>query len=235
VIKLIRFASRDPDVAPDAFAAAWLADARRAAEAPPDARPVRAAVGLVLPAFSGPADGSGGGARHDAVGFAWFADAGAVGRFQEWHAAEAAGVARAEVTAVVARELVARGAGWLAAHAGGGAFRHVALARRAAGLTRTEFSRLWAAHAGQVTTAGAAAATVIPAAVRGEAYVQNHPLAAGEDGWAYDAVNEVHFDRLVGLRARVDWFRDNPLAAAGSDLFGPAEFLALHVKGVEGV
>jgi len=53
--------------------------------------------------------------------------------------------------------------------------------------------------------------------VRGRAYVQNHPDPAGER--VYDAVNEVWFDDLAGLRARVEWFRANLSGPAGS---GPA-------------
>jgi hypothetical protein len=52
--------------------------------------------------------------------------------------------------------------------------------------------------------------------------VQNHP-DPGRDA-AYDAVNEVYFDDLEGLRARVEWFRQNPPA---HDLVSRWWFLAV--------
>jgi len=58
----------------------------------------------------------------------------------------------------------------------------------------------------------------IPDEVRGRAYVQNHPDPAGER--PYDAVNEVWFDDLAALRARVEWFRAHLSGPADS---GPAE------------
>lgn len=93
----------------------------------------------------------------------------------------------------VAEEAVLRGADWLERRwrAGGDRYKHMALAMRAAGLTREEFSRRWRGHAG----AG------IPEEIRGRAYVQNHPLRG-----PYDAVNEVYFDDIAGLRARAEWF-----------------------------
>ena len=45
---------------------------------------------------------------------------------------------------------------------------------------------------------------------------------------AYDAVNEVYFDDLDGLRRRVGWFRDNRVGAAADDLFGATWFLAVR-------
>lgn len=116
---------------------------------------------------------------------------------------------------IVAEEAVLRGAGWLDRRwrDGGDRLKHMALAVRAAGLTPAEFSRAWRSRAGQVRRAGATQVTAIPDEVRGRAYVQNHPDLAGER--AYDAVNEVWFDDLAGLRARVEWFRAN--------LSGPAE------------
>jgi hypothetical protein len=130
---------------------------------------------------------------------------------------------------VVAEERVARGADWLDRHLadGGGAFKHLALARRTSGLTRAEFSKRWAAHGGQGRVVGTATATAIPVEVRGDAYVQNHPLPADGDP-SYDAVNEVYFAELGGLRARARWFQANPLDSSGADLFGPTTFLAVR-------
>ncbi|MBL7488249.1 EthD domain-containing protein [Frankia sp. AgB1.9] len=234
MIKLIRFGAAGPARSADAFEAAWRREARRAAEAPPDARPARVTVATVLAGLSGPAERPGSGTSHDVVSFLWFPDAECLARFEAWQAATgatAAGATATGVTAaglvassVVARERVARGADWLAAHAasGGGAFKHIALSRRADGLTRAEFSRLWAEHGGVVQTSGASA--VIPEAARGQAYVQNHPDPTGDEP-AYDAVNEVYFADLAGLRGRVSWFQQNPPTGG---LFGRSEYLAVR-------
>jgi hypothetical protein len=102
----------------------------------------------------------------------------------------------------------------------------MALAERAAGLTAAEFSRAWRSRAGQVRRAGAERVTAIPAEVRGLAYVQNHPDPAGER--AYDAVNEVWFDDLAGLRARVEWFRVHLSGPAEADLIRQSWFIAVR-------
>lgn len=117
---------------------------------------------------------------------------------------------------VVARESVLRGAGWLEQRWRDGAavYKHMAIATRAAGLTREEFSRRWRAHAG---TAGA---TVIPDQVRGQAYVQNHVLRGD-----CDAVNEVYFDDLPGLRARAAWFEGQP---ADRSLFASSTLICVR-------
>jgi hypothetical protein len=47
---------------------------------------------------------------------------------------------------------------------------------------------------------------VIPARHGAFAYVQNHPVPGD---WPCDAVNEVYFDDLAGLRARVEWLGAN--------------------------
>ncbi|ADP83446.1 EthD domain-containing protein [Pseudofrankia inefficax] len=224
MIKLIRFGAAGPAWSADAFEAAWRREARRAAEAPPDARPARVTLATVLAGLSGPAERPGSGTSHDVVSFLWFPDAECLARFEAWQAATDAPAAGLVTSSVVARERVARGADWLAAHAasGGGAFKHIALSRRADGLTRAEFSRLWAEHGGVVQTSGAAA--VIPEAARGQAYVQNHPHPTGDEP-VYDAVNEVYFADLAGLRGRVGWFQQNPPTGG---LFGRSEYLAVR-------
>ena len=119
--------------------------------------------------------------------------------------------------AVIAREQVMRGAAWLDARwrEGGPKLKHMAFARRADGLTQAEFAERWRAHAGTVGS------ITIPDDVRGQAYVQNHPVP-GE--WAYDAVTEVWFDDVEGLRKRVEFFRDAPR----DELFGEHWFLAVR-------
>ena len=77
----------------------------------------------------------------------------------------------------------------------------MALARRASALTATEFSERWRSHAGHLgpklrsagvtSDSSAPQLLVIPADVRGLAYIQNHPLPRAGGEWAYDAVNEV--------------------------------------------
>ncbi|OHV39012.1 MULTISPECIES: EthD domain-containing protein [Pseudofrankia] len=247
MIKLFRFARRDPALTARVFETAWWREATRAAEAPPEVRPVRVVVGTVLPGLSTPAGGGPGEPgedaprpRYDVMSVLWFPDIAALGRFESSRATPdvtgdggrgAAGAAPEPATLVtlVAEERVARGADWFERHlaAGGGAFKHLALARRTAGLTRAEFSERWAAHGAQVRVVGTATTTAIPESVRGDAYVQNHPLAAADDP-AYDAVNEVYFDELAGLRARARWFQENPLDGSGTDLFGPTTFLAVR-------
>jgi hypothetical protein len=229
MIKKVWFVTRDPAASPRAFETALWRRATRVGQAPADARPARATLATVLPALSGPAGRAGERARHDAVGFLWFTDEAYLARHEAWAATAGDDGLGADV-AVVVHEAVPRGADWLERHLrdGAGAFKHLALARRADGLTREEFSHRWAAHAGQ-TRPGGGASVVIPASARGDAYVQNHPLPPvdGAD-CAYDAVNEVYFARLADLRERVRWFQENPLAPGGDDLFGPTEFLAVR-------
>lgn len=121
---------------------------------------------------------------------------------------------------LVADEVVRRGGDWLAARwrEGGTRWKHMALARRAPALTPEELSERWRAHGAGV------GANPIPEEVRGCAYVQNHPLAAGP----YDAVNEVWFDDVDGLRARAEWFRANVDPLAPDELFARSWFLAVR-------
>jgi hypothetical protein len=205
-------------------AAARLAEALSAATAT-RARPARATIATVLRDVT-PA------APYDVVGLAWFHDGAHLARFDRWltsspHADLAGG---ADAVTLIATEQVRRGADWLTGHweHRGTAFKHMALARRAAGLSREEFSARWSAHAGQV------GGTPIPEPVKGLAYVQNHPLATTQDGEPpYDAVNEVYFTDLDGLRTRVEWFADS-VAAGGTggghadDLVAENWFLAIR-------
>jgi hypothetical protein len=128
--------------------------------------------------------------------------------------------------ALIVSESVLRGRDWLDRRweSGGERLKHMALAVRADGLTREEFSGRWRAHAG---TAGGVR---IPDEARGLAYVQNHVLSEGWDGAGldavnFDAVNEVYFDDLAGLRQRVGWFAANPVA---DPLFGSSRFVCVR-------
>jgi hypothetical protein len=137
----------------------------------------------------------------------WFTDERHLALFSDWLPGPAPGLV------AVTAEAVLRGADWLDGRwrDGGDRYKHMALAKRAAGLTREEFSRRWRGHAG----AG------IPAEIRGRAYVQNHALRG-----PYDAVNEVYFDDIAGLRARAEWFggvKADPALFAESKLISVKE------------
>ncbi|OLT26987.1 hypothetical protein BJF79_42970, partial [Actinomadura sp. CNU-125] len=189
-------------------AAGWRESAAASGEAPPGVRPARAAVCTPLPEFTGPD------VRHDGIGIEWFTGPAHLRRFEEWLRDTAA--APPDGPVVIADEAVLRGAGWLDDRweRGGERFKHMALALRADHLTAAEFAERWKAHAGRVGRPGTGGATALPADVRGSAYVQNHPRPRTSGEWAYDAVNEVYFDDIAGLRARVEWFDDN---LAGTD------------------
>jgi hypothetical protein len=173
-------------------------------DAPAEVRPVRVTACTVLSELTP-------GALHDTITIEWFADADHLSRCDSWHPYEAE-------SCVVAEELVLRGADWLQRRwrAGGVRLKHMALAKRASGLTPSEFSERWKNRAGMV------GATPIPDVAKGQAYVQNHPLT-GE--WAYDAVNEVYFDEFDDLRARIDWFAEALGDATEDDLVGQSWFV----------
>ena len=209
MIKRISFATRRED----------LTFAALAAHAPSGVRPSRVAVCTILPELTGPDP------RHDGVVIEWFADPAHLRRFQDWNGPGGRAPWR---PVIVAEEAVLRGAGWLDRRwrDGGDRPKHMALAVRVAGLTPAEFSRAWRSRAGQVRRAGADRVTAIPDEVRGRAYVQNHPDVVGER--AYDAVNEVWFDDLAALRARVEWFRANLSGPAEADLIRQSWFIAVR-------
>lgn len=125
---------------------------------------------------------------------------------------------------VAASESVMRGAPWVEQRwrDGGEKVKHMAVARRAAGLTLAQFAQRWRSRA------GIAAGTPIPDAARGHAYVQNHPVPRAAGEWPWDAVNEVYFDDVAGLRARVEWFRANLAPSAESDVFGESQLIAVR-------
>lgn len=147
----------------------------------------------------------------------WFTDVAAAAAYEAW-AKELA-----DTPVVVAEEVVQRGGGWLERRwaGGGNKWKHVALARRAKGLSQAEFSQRWRGHAGKATTK-AAVAMPVPEAARGLAYVQNHPLIGVE--WPFDAITEVWFENPESMQSRIEWFRDN---LATDDLFGETTFLTV--------
>ncbi len=222
MIKRIRLATRAAGVSAETFATAWPGAVAAAADAPPGVRPVRLAACVTLPELSGPDP------RHDGASIEWFTDAAHLERFQTWlgtaaRAPEDEALADpAASPVIVAEELVLCGADWLERRwrAGGERPKQMTIAERAAGLTPAQFAERWRDKAGQ------ARGMVIPGAARGRACVQNHPRPRAVGGWAYDAVNEVYFDDPDGLRARIDWFRENVPDQAGDDLFGPSWFIA---------
>lgn len=129
-------------------------------------------------------------------------------------------------TIAVATEVVARGEEWLTARwlDDATSYKHMALARRADGLSRDEFAERWKAHA------GAAGATPIPDELRGLAYVQNHASLGGTTDAepSYDAINEVWFDDLDLLRARHRWLAENLPPPNDDDLFGERHLLLVE-------
>jgi hypothetical protein len=217
MIKRFTFARRRRGVAPAAFRATWLGAVGWATLAPADARPARVASCLVIPGLD--AD-----PQHDGVGVEWFTDADHLGRFLGWLDGQSGApirrLAECDPVVLIAEERVLRGPGWLERRWCGGRpkLKHLALARRAPGLTAAEFSERWRAHAGSL------GATVIPDEARGQAYIQNHPCAES----AYDAVNEVYFDDVEGLRMRIAWFRANSVGETADDLFGQSWFVPVR-------
>ncbi|HXY90960.1 MAG TPA: hypothetical protein VEP49_00640 [Acidimicrobiia bacterium] len=219
MIKRISFAPGDAGAG--AGVDAWRAAVDGLADAPPDARPARVAVCTSLPDLT---DGE---PEHHAIGLEWFTDVAQLDRYDAWTGPGGA-AARGARRVLVADEVVLRGADWLERRwrQGGAKVKHMAFASRAVGLTAAEFSERWKRHAGSVGRAGASA-LVVPDHARGQAYVQNHPLPRSSGDWAYDAVNEVYFDDVDGLRARIDWFREN-VDPTADDLFRASWFLAVR-------
>lgn len=218
MIKRIRFATR----AGTDFPAAWRTAVAAALAAPPDARPSRVAVCTTLPDFTPEPP-------YDGVGLEWFADREHLLRFESWLSSPAgervgdslgAAVVVADSPVVVAEEHILRGVDWLGERwrTGGERLKHMAVARRADGLSPAQFRERWKGRAGKVGT------VVIPDEARGTAYTQNHPLPDRQ--WAYDAVNEVHVADVAGLRARIAFFAEKMTPAAEADLVRESWFLA---------
>jgi hypothetical protein len=239
MIKRIQFAAKHDAVAGDGFAAAWHDALATAMTAGAGVRPVRSTSCATLPEVEGNDP------RHDVIAFQWFDDAAHLARFEAWLATDAGAAHERRLdelaksgsrALVVADEHVMRGADWLEERwrDGGPKFKHMAVAMRAAGLTQAEFSELWVSRAGQVRTSGASAATVIPDAARGLAYVQNHPAPRADGDWPYDAVNEVYFDDLDALRVRVEFFAQTLGDQTEDDLVGDNWFVIAREEVVAG-
>lgn len=230
LIKRVQLAVRKAGLGPDEFSRRWRDVVAAAAMAPEAARPDRAAVSVALSDVDGEQ-------RYDGVALEWFASEEHLLRYEAWLAApDSTARARllgeaAEVDAspvVVADEHVARGADWMEGRwrDGGPKLKQMAIATRAAGLTLPQFLDRWRGRAGKI------GATPIPEAHRGLAYVQNHPrIMAGRD-WAYDAINEVYFDDVENLLARMAYFERKLAGSGEDDLVGANWFLAVREEPV---
>jgi hypothetical protein len=218
VLKRIRLATR-ANTAED-FPSTWRTAVASALTAPPEARPGRVVACTVLSDVTP-------GAVHDGIGIEWFTDDAHLARFESWLVSPPGGVVEgllAEAVdldaspVIVAEEHVLRGEEWLQQRWRKGAekLKHMAIARRAENLTSAQFSARWKSRAGKVGQ------VAIPEPARGLAYVQNHPVPVRDASWAYDALNEVYFDDLEGVRIRMAFFADSP---SEDDLVGANWFV----------
>ena len=66
-------------------------------------------------------------------------------------------------------------------------------------------SARWRSRAGRIGGSATTPLLAIPEAAQGRASILNHPLASA----GYDAVNEVYFDDLEAVRARLDFFGEH--------------------------
>lgn len=175
--------------------------------APGDAAPVRVARSVAMPELE--AD-----PPWEQLTTAAFRDADHLARFDEWSGGAAGPTLAAE-------QVVVRGADWLDRRWAdrGARLKHVALARRAPGLSPAELTTRWRAHAGSVGS------TAIPDAARGQAYAQSHPIDADP---LYDAVTEVWFDDEADLRARIAWMAEALATAPPDELFGDRRLFAVR-------
>ena len=231
MIKRIRLATSNSGLGREEFAVRLRDAAAAAAAAPEQARPARLSVSVAAPE----ADPD---QAYDGVTLEWFTDADHRSRFEAWLSTgdgqavtrllgEAADLKASPV--VVSDERVARGADWLANRwrQGGPKLKQLAIARRADELTLAQFLGRWRNRAGKL------GAAPIPEEFRGLAYIQNHPqVTAGQD-WAYDAINEVYFDDVAGLLARMAYFARELTDTAESDLVSENWFLAVREEPVE--
>ena len=179
----------------------------------PAAAPLRAAMCHVIQDSRGPR------APHAAIGIAWFQDLAALQRYED----------NEPGAVVIAEEHVLRGADWLAQRWRDPRpkYKHMALAKRAAGLTAAELSERWRNRPGRVGGGTTAPALEIPAAARGRAYVQNHPVPGTHDA-LYDAINEVYFDDIPSMQSRIAFFKDHKAALADADLVSEACFVIVQ-------
>jgi hypothetical protein len=223
MIKRIRFATGSG--AGPGFSAAWPVVVAGALAAPAGVRPVRVVSCMVLPDITPDH-------LHDGLGIEWFEDPGHLARFEAWLASPpgrgteemVAGVLDLDASPLfVAEEHVLRGSDWMEERwrRGGGRLKHMAIAKRAAGLSPAQFSDLWKTRAGKVGT------IVIPEEARGRAYVQNHAIPPPQGSWTYDALNEVYFDSddFAGIQARITFFSETMKAGGEQDLVSESWFV----------
>ena len=172
--------------------------------------PLRAAMCRVIHASKGTEP------AHAAIGITWFHDLPALQRYEE----------REPGTAIIAEEHILRGADWLERRwrERTPKYKHMALARRAAGLSAAEFSERWRNRPGRIGNGAAAPTVEIPAAARGLAYVQNHPIHEAQ----YDAINEVYFDDIASMQSRIAFFKGHNAAQADADLVSEACFVIVE-------
>jgi EthD domain len=123
--------------------------------------------------------------------------------------------------AVAVEEVVLRGAEALAARrdAGGEGLKMMSFGRRNPALSPAEFADRWRREAGRL------GGDPIPDKLRGVAYAQDHPRPGTEP--AFDAINEVWFDRIDDLRRRMEWFAARPVPA---DLWSPSECWSVSLR-----
>lgn len=225
MIKRIRLVRRREELLPREFHAAWLEEVALVRNCPLGVRPARTVACTTLHHVAG-AD-----APHDGISVEWFDDLDALRRFDGWRSAELEHLPTrasepASTVVIIAEEVVMRGEAWLNDRwtRGGTKYKHMALATRAEHLSSAEFSQRWRSRPGQVGGSGAAPVVAIPDPAKGLAYVQNHPLA---ECAAYDAINEVYFDALEDMRARIDFFLNHDVLRADADLVRAATFIAV--------
>lgn len=231
MIKRIRFVTRRRALPVARFPVVWVDAVTLVGEAPARVRPARVVACTTLHNIDGTD------APHDGISMEWFADMDALQRFETWlgtedghRAASAAGAVEPDATAVIiAEEAVMRGADWLEHRWGERAakVKHMALARRADGLTPTEFSERWRNRPGMIGGANSVSMVAIPDKAKGHAYVQNHPVPNSAGEWLYDAVNEVYFDDIDAMRTRIEFFEKNDVGRAEADLVSKATFVAV--------
>jgi hypothetical protein len=230
LIKRIRLATSKSGLGTGEFSRRWGDAVAAAATAPEWARPVRVTVSTSLQDVDA-------NQSYDGVALEWFTDEAHLLRFETWlrtpdgqlpHNLLDAAVDLDASPVVVADEHVARGAGWLERRwqDGGPKLKQLAIARRADGLTLPQFLDLWRSRAGKI------GAVPIPEAFRGLAYVQNHPRPMTGRDWAYDAINEVYFDEVSDLMARIAYFERELTERGEDDLVGANWFLAVREEPV---
>ena len=213
-VKVVRFLDREPE----GLRSRWAAVAAHAGRDP--GRPARVAVAAPLPGFAP--------SPWTVVDLQWFASVTEALANDAWLAAVAPDL-RDGSCRVVATEVVLRGRAYLDARwrEGGERLKMMSFGRRNPALTPEEFSARWRSEAGRL------GAEQIPDAVRGLAYVQNHPVPLDGQEWPLDAVNEVYVEGLDQLRRREAWFAERRAATLRSDaqsLMAPTETWSMFVR-----